>query len=339
MTNQSTDFSEAWQRPKEITTSRGDMIDMYDMSPKEPKSPVPVIMVGGFDYNVEAWKKNMREFVSRGRRAMMVDAVHGVRPDPEVKRRLDAVTNKATNVEYRKITALMAGLDAAGAEKVDAVAHSEECIDLLIAAVSYPERFRYIILVEPAGMIGKDTVYDLAKRNNREIPAMNRAHAAQEKGDPRFQFEMHPDDQMFPQREYTLMDRLRSVPELFSIARIQVVDLLREVKGKGISIIIVSSPDDALFPIERMVGTVRKDAAGNIMFDEHNKPIMETKGAIGGQKLPDETNFSNLIDGFYSVTGIHERLFNQPVEFTQLFEGALTALEAKQERLAQQASS
>ena len=333
MREQSTDFSEAWKHPEKITTPAGEEVDLYDMRPREQKTSVPVMMVGGFDYNVESWKKNMREFVSRGRRAIMVDAVHGVRRDPEVKKSINAATDKATNVEYRKITALMAGIDAAGVEKIDAVAHSEGCIDLLIAAVSYPERFRNIILVEPAGMIGKDSLLGLAGRNNKgEVPAMNEAHDAQKRGDPRFRFEMHSDDQMFPEAKRTLIDRLRSVPELFSIAGIQVADLLRKVKEKGIGIIIVSSPEDKMFPIERMIGTVKRDEKGDIVFDENRKPVMEKKGTIGNERMADEENFSKVIDGFYSVAGIHERLFNQPVEFTQLFEGAFTALEAKQSK-------
>ena len=55
---------------------------------------------------------------------------------------------------------------------------------------------------------------------------------------------------------------------------------------------------------------------------------METRGAIGEEKQPGESDYSNLLDGFITVKGVHTRFFDQPVEYTQLVEGALTAREA-----------
>lgn len=309
MEEQSADFSETWRHPEKIITSTGEEVDLYDMRPKEEKTPVPVVMVGGWTANAELWKKNMREFVSRGRRAMIVDATHGADYHPEA---LD-LDERAGDVERRRISGVFAGLDAKGIEKADAVAHSEGCIDLLLAAVSYPERFRNIVLVEPAGMIGSDSLFALLWRNQvKDVPAMTKAHEAQKRGAPGFTFDVHPDDQMFPdvmgKAMKTFSDKRRSFQELLSIARIQTVDLLREVKSKGIGVVIVHGAEDEMFPMNRVAETLR------------------------GQKRSDEPDYSNIVDGFYSVKGVHVRFHDQPVEYTQLAEGALTALEAKQSK-------
>jgi len=332
MLEQSADFSKDW-RPEEITTPMGERIHVYFMEPKTPKTQIPVTMFKGWTGNAEQWKGTMRQLDSRGRRTMVVDETHGIAYSPDVQARVDTVTDKATYVEYRKIAANMAALDAKKIEKTDAIGHSEGCIDLLLTALAYPERFHNIVLVEPAGMIGSDTLMRLIWRNQvGDVPAMNAAHEAQKRGDPGFQFNIHPDDPASVDTFGPAMDTpakaALSASELLSIAWIQVADLLRAVKAKGIGIIIVTGAESKMFPVELMAGTARRDSKGDVMFDEKGKVVMETRGAIGEEKQPGESDYSNLLDGFITVKGVHTRFFDQPVEYTQLVEGALTAREA-----------
>ena len=318
----------------------GEQVPLHYMRPQEPKSDVPVIMVPGWTGNALQWKGTMRQLVSHGRRAMVMDAPHGVRYNRDVQERVDKATDRATYVEYRKVAAIMAALDSRKVEKTDAVAHSEGCIDLIMAALAYPERFRTIVLTHPAGMIGEGPfpfISMLYRNQTGDVPAMNAAHEARKRGDPAHTFDIHRDD---PVEVDTITPALKgpygiqnTIVELYSVAWVQIAELLREVKAKGVNVVVMASGDDQMFPAEYMLGKPRRDAGGKIVQDENKRVIMETTGALTGQIRADEPDSSKVFDQFVLTEGIHVRFFDQPVEYTQLIEEELAAQEAVKAKL------
>ncbi|HTR18472.1 MAG TPA: hypothetical protein VMH91_00610 [Candidatus Paceibacterota bacterium] len=320
-------FSEQWKHPQEITTPLGEKIDLYDMRPEHEKTPVPTLLVSGFTGTAELWKKNMRELYTLGRRTLVVDGSHGVDYDPN-ETNLD---KRAMDPEYRKVAAMSAALDGAHVEKADAVAHSKGCIDLVLAAYAYPERFRNIVLIEPAGMNPNESLVQVIWRNQlKDVPSMNKAHEAYKRGDPGYQWDIHPEDSVILDLSKEITQHpIQVVKELYSIANVRVIDLLRKVKEKGIGIVIVQSPEDEMFRAEVMTGEVSKNEAGEVLAGENGKVLMEKQGSLASQKLSPDEDITKVVDGFYSVKGHHTRFYDQPKEYTQLIDGALTALAAK----------
>ena len=345
------EFSERWKHPQEITTTLGEKVKLYDMRPEHEKTSVPVLCVSGFSGNAELWKKNMREFYALGRRSIILDGSHGVEYDEEEVGKLDA---RARGPEKRKVAAMFTALDGAHVEKADAVGHSKGCIDVVLAAYAYPERFRNIVLIEPAGMNLLETLGDVIVRNVTEDgPSIAEAHDAFKRGET--DWKIHPDDKL----EVNLLGELlsgRSVSELRSVANIRVVDLLRAVHEKGINISIVQSEEDKMFhgdvlfgrPLtheedmrwrtqmhreipreaEEILAAVEETGEKN-MLDERGNTVMDTVGALERQKRAGEEDLSNIVDDVIRVPGIHVRFYDQPVEYTKLIDGALTELAAK----------
>lgn len=232
------EFSEKWKHPQEITTSLGEKVTLYDMAPENLKSPTPVLLVSGFSGNAELWKKNMREFYALGRRSIIVDGSHGV----EYDRNEIELDKRAGDTEYRKVAAMSAALDGAHVEKADAVAHSKGCIDLVLAAAAYPEKFRNIVLIEPAGMNPNETLMQVLIRNvTKDGPSIKKAHDAYKAGET--DWKIHPDDALEVDLGKELKEHpLLSVKEIMSVANTRIVDLLRTVKEKGIGVTIIQSP-------------------------------------------------------------------------------------------------
>lgn len=154
-----------------------------------------------------------------------------------------------------------------------------------------------MVLVNPAGLIGKDTVPGLVGRfaeknwqnivNNitdgNSLLAVLRGHVEGAK--------------------YIAQNPLRAYQEVRAVSQSEIEGMLQYLHGEGIGIVIVHGVDDPGFPMERMQKVVKSDA----------KP-------------------DGFVDGFLSVKGGHDDLYIHPEEYTGVAEKALTLLERKRSR-------
>ena len=177
-------------------------------------------------------------------------------------------------------------------EKIDAIGHSEGCMVVILAATLYPERFRDIVLVNPAGMIGKDNPWRLATSFAREVV----------KG---YVDEVRKNGLSEPMlraiRETTtavINDPVQSFREVLALSNVQIHELLIGLREKGIGISIVSAVDDGVFPDKRMQEIVTKD----------------------------------MVDGYFTVRGHHAQFQLDAERYTQLADYALEMMQQKRER-------
>lgn len=284
-------FEEQWAGSPRVKIENDSLI-VYDISPDHEKTPVPTLVIPGWNLRPETWKENIRGLVASGRRTLSVDSAHGV----DVKD--DETDTEVPDSERRKIAAFMGAIDAQGVKKVDAIAHSEGCIDVLYAAARSPERFRNIVLVNPGGMIGEDSSLNLALRFTHDAllttaDVIKRGRLSEQ---TRLTNAVLKNAATAP---------IHSFKEMQSIAAADIADLLRVLKEKGIGIVIIHGASDAVFPMERMTQTLHSEKAD-----------------------PTE-DITSILDGFYSVAGGHTEFVTNPEPYTRLAEGALTALEEK----------
>jgi pimeloyl-ACP methyl ester carboxylesterase len=297
--NNTAAYDEDWERQSNSDTGNKPF-RLYDLRPQEAVSETPVLTVPGWGAPPEVWKEVMRELVGGGRRAIAVDAVHGIDHDLEKPDHI----KKIPDVELRRIAAFMEGLDAMGVEKTDAIGHSEGALDILLAAAMHPERFRNIVLVDPAGMIGEDNLLRffarLIKDNRRAKKDANRSGT------------MHIKERAdeLTKRE-AKKDKILAAKELLSVIRADAQYLLKYVRAQGVGVIIVQGYDDAVFPVEKMVGTQDK----------------ETRDITPGTIRPGD------VDGLYVVEGDHNKFVREAPLYTRVAEGALQAREASQQQI------
>lgn len=288
-TEQVPSFEEQWENPEKMTLS-GEEVEVYDIKPEKEKTPVPVWLAPGWAATPEAFKDNIHTLANNSRRTISANAPHGIDFNRDEMPASDV--EKMPDAEMRKIAAMINTIEAKGVEKVDAIGHSEGCMDTILAAMLYPEKFRNIVLVNPAGMIGKDSLprlmvgfsTDIVKGHIDEIRKNGFSKPLVRMG-----------------RELgrsIISDPVNSFKEVLAISNAEIHDMLIELRKKDIKIAVVSAVDDDAFPTERMQGIMKPE----------------------------------MYDGFYTVRGKHNQFVLEAGIYTELCESALLGLQARRER-------
>lgn len=201
---------------------------------------LPVLVASGWSEGTQILRDTAQEIFDDGREVIVIDHARrgGIKASQTDFHR--EITHKATT--------LLNILDDAGLEKVDVIAHSEGALNTVLAASWQPERFRNIILVAPAGMIGGDTVpklvgrfasklrYDLEK-GIPELKARDPKKAKQYKVSP---------------LKYFIANPTKAFREVGAIAHTQIDRQLSDLREAGIQIGILQSHSDRGFPDERI---------------------------------------------------------------------------------------
>jgi len=291
-------FDEQWMSP-EMLTITDEQFALYDVRPSEAKSEYPVTVIPGWNATPETWKNNIREIVAAGRRAVSIDAAHG----SEIT--INADTSEA---ELRRMSAVVSALDHLRIQKSDLVGHSNGGLDALLLAHSFPERFRNIVLINPAGLIGSDSFIKLVGRFAKEKASTTFQAIKEGTNEENIRINKIGSRSMLNSPRW-------SFKEVQSLANADVVELLREVKQKGVKIVIIHGPDDPVFPFERMSSQLSEQKTIKDRLGE-NRP------GEGGAIL-------ELVDGVYSVRGGHQTFVAKASEYTRIIDMALTALESE----------
>ncbi|MEI6843587.1 MAG: alpha/beta hydrolase [bacterium] len=271
-------FDEQFQVKKEIE-SGGVSVEFVDLIPENQKTDVVCVFAPGWGETPETLRESLRVLYESGRRA--VSLKHS-RQQNEISVDEDEFGN-----EKQKSSAISDVIEECHIEKVDGIGHSEGAINILLAAQEHPEKFRSIILIAPAGLIGKDGFFALigrfltnikesAKRMMKEKESTESlARSAKETA------------------KYIARNPKKSMEEAYEISESQTEEILKDLHSKGIKIIIIHGVDDPVFPMERMQEILK---AGSV-------------------------------DGFYSVKGDHNEIYVSPQKYAKVVDSALDAIE------------
>lgn len=293
-------FEHQWKQPEKITFP-DDTIEMYDIRPEYEKTDIPAALMPGWGGTPEMYRENMRTLAAKNRRALSVNAPHGITVDKG--QFIAADIDKIPDAVLRRIAALINSLDVKQIQKTDAIGHSQGCLDIVLAATLYPERFRNVVLVTPAGMIGKDTFWRLATSFSIDVVkgyVQGITQSIAKESDSRTGRKVIFEPMLRALREVAgsaLKDPVRAFREVLAISDAEIHELLIGLREKGIGISVVSAADDEVFPSGRMQKIITRD----------------------------------MVDGFYSVAGRHDQFQSEAETYTGVAESALTALEKKQE--------
>ena len=146
---------------KEQFNINGATVESVDIKPENPKSETPVLVAPGFAATMDSFKPGMKVLMESERRVISLDHPRrgGTIPDS-----FNEEVEKNPSEELRKAHTILGLLEQKNLEKVDVVAHSEAAVNVCIAAMLHPEKFRNIVLYNPAGLIGNDSLFRLVKR-------------------------------------------------------------------------------------------------------------------------------------------------------------------------------
>lgn len=259
----------------------------WDMSLSENAVPkdIPVLFIPGWGKTPRTYAEGIQGYVRAGRRVLTLSF-----PTKENKY-LASITskNRFPRAQMNRASALIALLDAREVEKVDVIAHSEGCMNVLIAADLFPERFRNLVLIAPPGLTGRESRFHIlwhVVRSGAQLWQDMMSFSPEEQR--RYQQGMLDTRAWLKQRGF-----VRGSIEGMEPGRIDVRSLLCEVKTHGHGVSIIAAEKDRMLPI----GQFRRAIADG---------------------LP--------IDVFYSVAGGHRGFYLQPERYAAIIERALKEL-------------
>jgi pimeloyl-ACP methyl ester carboxylesterase len=288
-------WEEEFKNPEKIEVYGGEM-KVIDLKPEKLKSEVPTMLLRGWGTNADVFKTNLKEIASDNRRAITVNEPYGIDVEniPDEKRR----EHDIPEVELRKVAALLKTIEEKELDKVDLVTHSEGSIYGIYAALLRPDKFRNMVLVDPAGMVGESSQSKLLKGAALDIALQTGRilkNLLKEGGVDAFKKSLvggRVSGQVFAGSPKHVTESIGV------IAQSQIHELLGILRELGIKISIIHGVDDNFFPME----DVQKQVS--------------TKSA----------------DGFYSVKGTHNQLYLHPEQYTKLVNQALDALETLRDK-------
>ena len=223
-----------FHNPKKLDLN-GEKIDVVDISPRETIKGIPTLILPGFSATPLALKDMIIRTAEQGRRVISADAPHGI----NIKDR----QSDLPDAEMRKLELVLKTMEVSGLEKVNVIGHSESAIYIVAAAALYPEKFANIVLVEPAGLQGKDNALSLLFRFLEDM----KEDARQSKDFKKVKF---PSPNVGVHS--VLSDVVASAKELHAISKVDISQVLEKIRESGVKVSIIHAVDDKLFPMERI---------------------------------------------------------------------------------------
>lgn len=279
--------------PDQMPLVEGGVMGIVDIKPEKLKTEIPVFWLSGWGTTRKVYEQNIDNLAALGRRTLALDTPHGI-DRANIQESTTQHGQAIHDIELRKVTALLKALDEKGIKQTDIVAHSEGAIYGVLAALLKPEKFRNMILVDHAGMVGEDTAGRLVTGAALDIGLqMTRIYQKLLTKEGFKAFRQSNTAAKALAGVLTANPR-RTVESVGVIAQTQIDEILKTLTELGIKISIIHAVDDNFFPMNRVQKQTTK----------------------------------NMVNGFYSVKGTHNQLYLHPDQYTALVDQALDALEA-----------
>ena len=239
-------------REKDFLEEKKDFgFEIIDIFPEKEKYPTPVLVAPGWSVTPSTLEKSLKLLSEKGRRVLSLyhsrkNIVEG--PLSLIRSRKEVVeTGKEYSFEeVQKAFSILDLLENKNINKIDIVAYSEAGINVSIAASECPEKFRNIIYINPAGMIGEDKFPKLLGRFSLEsIKGFIKGFLKSKTRDSLKNFYKESFN-------YITENIPLSFKEVVAISKTDVRKMMEDLKKEGIGIQVIQGEEDSIFPAQKM---------------------------------------------------------------------------------------
>ncbi|MEK9158003.1 MAG: alpha/beta hydrolase [Patescibacteria group bacterium] len=284
-----------FEQPEKLELYDGETLSLRDIQPEKLKTETPVLFLKGWGTTPDNYKDNIVGLAEKGRRVLAVDNIYGISAEQiegveEAKKLIPNVLLLDKVAATLKVFEAKENLD-----QVDVVAHSEGAIHAIFAALLRPERFRNLVLVDPAGMVGEGKAERLLKGATLDI-ALQVARLYKREGVLETVKKMHG-------ANMGMNKAIASGPKetwdsIGTITKTQIHELLRTLREQGIRVSIIHGVDDKFFSMDDVQRMTK----------------------------------SGTVDGFYSTKTTHNEVYLNPKPFNTIIDSSLDSLEALRQK-------
>jgi|GEM_PF-5917027 len=223
--------------------------DIIDVFPHGEERDIPVCMFTGFGNQASDYVTALKTIAhSQERRTLAWEDRKGLDIGPV---RYDREKDIPTT-QLAKVLGTLEALRYLDAEKVDVVAHSEGSIHAVLAAYMYPEKFRKLVLVNPAGMTGGGGLTTLIKGALKEGIARSYKMVRGEQVEKKTEKSFTPD---------FVRHQLESI---LNISQSQIHHMLESLRENDeVEVTLVHTSDDRLFDFSDIEKVLQSGKTGN----------------------------------------------------------------------------
>jgi hypothetical protein len=260
--NNEENFYENVRKQTDILLEEVDFIkkeEIIEINPEKPKDDIPVFVFPGWGIEKpqEPMKETLETIVKEDRKVITTSF------NRENKIIEQGNKEDIPIAELQKVLTMIQALDKKGIDKIDAIGHSEGGLNLAIAASLYPEKFRNLVFISPAGMIGKDNYLDLIKRftvdegleeiKNREKLNINSSY-----------------EYIKNILRYVLKNPYLTHKEIKAMTDVDIFEMTKYLKSQGVGVSLVCGVNDKVFPIEKVIENANEGNIDNFISTKGN---------------------------------------------------------------------
>ncbi|MCK9578052.1 alpha/beta hydrolase [bacterium] len=243
--------------------------DVVEISPEEIAENVPVFASPGWGVSPEAWSDSLKIIAEEGERKVVTANF----TREEIINEEEGADIPAS--ELQKALAIIDILNSKGLEEVDGIGHSEGGLNLAIAASLFPEKFRNLVFVSPAGSIDISRE-ELVKRfaideGIEEMKGMDKGKILS------FKTYLKAIVGSF------LKNPILSHKEVDAMTKLDIFEMTKWLKEKGVDVGFVAGANDQVFKmdeINKKVGVnnidnylTTKGNHGSLIFDSQHATL------------------------------------------------------------------
>lgn len=214
--------------------------NIKEINPENSKDDIPVFVSPGWGVIPESQGEALKTISDEGRKVLTISFS-----------RENKIKQSDSNIpvaELQKALSIIEAIGKKGIDKVDAIGHSEGGLNLIIAANLFPEKFRNIVLISPAGMIENDSSMGLMKRFIVD-------EGIQELGIDKSLFSKYIKEVF----KYSVKNPKLSYEEISACVVSNIFKMTKQLREKGVKVGFICGANDRVFPIEDVIENVGKE--------------------------------------------------------------------------------
>jgi hypothetical protein len=255
--NKKDDLYEKARSEADILLEKNDFVgeeNIAEIEPKEIKDDVPIFVSPGWGVVPDSQRESLEIIAGQGRKVLSVSF-------PREKKIKES--GPIPSSELQKALSIVEALNKKGVSKTDAIGHSEGGLNLAIAALLYPEKFRNIVLISPAGMIENDSSLDLIKRFMID-------EGLQEFKDGKYADIGSYFKYIGELLRYGFENRELSWEEISALAKMDIMEITKRIKKKGVGVGFICGTNDKVFPIAKIAKSFGKENTDHFVSTKGN---------------------------------------------------------------------
>lgn len=257
--------------------------DVVEINPEKIKEEVPVFVSPGWGSSPESEMDTLKIISEEGERKVI--SVNFSREE-KIK---DEDSGELPAAELQKALAIIDIINSKDLVCVDGIGHSEGGLNLAIAASLFPEKFRNLVFVCPAGSINISR-RELAKRfvideRLEEIKNIDKTKI--------LSFYTY----LRAVVKNALKNPVLSNKEVTAMTELNIFEMTKWLKEKGVGVGFIASADDKVFPVDEINESVNNENIDNYITTKgnHSAFVFDQQYARLVENLLDNMKTKNIV--------------------------------------------